>query len=68
MNELNPQQLHPRKATQHRFCERALDYAKYRPDYPPAAIDAILGALHIIITTDSSRHWSRDRHWLASTS
>jgi len=48
MNELNPSATPHAKQPQHRFCERALDYAKYRPDYPPAAIDAILGALQLI--------------------
>jgi SAM-dependent methyltransferase len=46
MNELNPSATPPTQSNpRHRFCERALDYAKYRPDYPPAAIDAILEGL-----------------------
>src|SRR5262245_2571962 len=28
-----------------RFTDRAADYVKYRPDYPTAAFDAVLGGL-----------------------
>ncbi|MGL5942001.1 MAG: hypothetical protein ACRC2S_16830 [Waterburya sp.] len=28
-----------------RFSDRAINYAKYRPSYPPAAIDCILEGL-----------------------
>src|SRR5690348_12215174 len=39
MNELD------KLDTVERFTDRAADYVKYRPSYPPAAIDAILEGL-----------------------
>ena len=40
-NEQLPYELNPTS----RFSDRADDYVKYRPGYPPAAIDAILNGL-----------------------
>ena len=43
MSEREPE-LHERNPTG-RFSDRAADYVKYRPDYPPAAFEAMLAGL-----------------------